>query len=258
MAIAVVHLAGLALALWGVCRAFRRFFSADDLIVPVMATGIVINLAAYIYSVLPVTWFDTREIAAVLPLGAVLAGRLLAVTLARAWLRPVLAAVLACYALALGYGVAQPAVADSEQPVVGWLEAHHLSTGLGTYTESNLITLDSGGRVAVRTVAWQLPRAVPRSYESEASWYDPRLNYANFVVINSADARPGRKGVIIPPAISSPSPGARHTPTTTRPSPYGSGTTISSPTWAAARHHCPATSTDPAAWIAATWHYCVP
>ena len=199
-AIAAVHLAGLALVLWGVCRAFRRFFSADDLIVPVMATGIVINLAAYMYSVIPVTWFDTREIAAVLPLGAVLAGRLLAGTLARAWLRPVLAGVLACYALALGYGVAQPAVAvaDSEQPVVGWLEAHHLSTGLGTYAESNVITLDSGGRVAVRTVAWQLPRAVPRNYESKASWYDPRLNYANFVVINSADAKPGSNGVIIP------------------------------------------------------------
>ena len=28
-AIAVVHLAGVALALWGVCRAFRRFFSAE-------------------------------------------------------------------------------------------------------------------------------------------------------------------------------------------------------------------------------------
>ena len=165
-----------------------------------MATGIVINLAAYMFSVIPVTWFDTREIAAVLPFGAVLAGRLLAGSLARAWLRPVLAGVLACYALALGYGVAQPAVAvaDSEQPVVGWLEAHHLSTGLGTYAESNLITLDSGGRVAVRTVAWQLPRAVPRAYESKASWYDPRLNYANFVVINSADAKPGRNGVIIP------------------------------------------------------------
>ncbi len=198
-AIAVVHLAGLTLALWGVCRAFRRFFSADDLIVPVMATGIVFNLAAYVYSVIPVTWFDTREIVAVLPLGAVLAGRLLAGTLARPWLRPVLAGALACYALALGYGVAQPSVTDGEQPVVGWLEAHHLSTGLGTYAESNLITLDSGGRVAVRTVAWQLPRAVPRNYESKASWYDPRLNYANFVVINSADAKPGRNGVIIPP-----------------------------------------------------------
>ncbi len=199
VAFAVVHLAGLALALWGFGRAFRRFFSAEDLIVPVMAMGIVFNLAAYIISVIPVTWFDTREIVVVLPFGAVLAGRLLAGTLARAWLRPVLAGVLACYALALGYGMAQPAVFDSELPVIGWLEAHHLSTGLGTYAESNLITLDSGGRVAVRTVAWQLPRAVPRAYESEASWYDPRLSYANFVVINSADARPGRNGVIIPP-----------------------------------------------------------
>ena len=198
-AIAVVHLAGLALAVWGTCRAFRRFFSADDLIAPVMATGIVINLAAYIYSVIPVTWFDTREIAAVLPFGAVLAGRLLGGTLARARLRPVLAGLLACYAFALGYGITRPAVTDSEWPVVGWLEAHHLSTGLGTYAESNLITLDSGGRVAVRALAWQLPRAVPRNYESKASWYDPRLSYANFIVINSADAKPGRNGIIIPP-----------------------------------------------------------
>ena len=74
----MVHLTGLALALWGVCRAFRRFFSASDLIVPVMATGIVINLAAYMFSIVPITWFDTREIPSVLPFGAVLAGRLLA------------------------------------------------------------------------------------------------------------------------------------------------------------------------------------
>jgi len=205
-AFAVVHLAGLALALWGVGRAFRRFFSTDELIIPVMATAIVLNLAAYIASVVPVTWFDTREIVAVLPFGAVLAGRLLASTLsgARPWLipwpvlRPVLAGLLACYAIALGYGVTQPAAHDSEEPVVGWLEAHHLSTGLGTYAESNLITMDSRGGVAVRVVAWQLPRPVPRDYESQASWYDPRLSYANFVIVNGADAKPGRNGVIIP------------------------------------------------------------
>ena len=185
----LVHLAGLALALWGVCRAFRRFFSASDLIVPVLATGIVINLAAYASSIVPVNWFDTREITPVLPFGAVLAGRLLAEPLARARLVPVLAGVLVGYVLALGYGVAQPSVAaDGEYPVVGWLEAHHLGTGLGTYIESNLITLDSGGRVAVRTVTWWPSGAVPRAYESEASWYDPRLNYANFVVINLADS----------------------------------------------------------------------
>jgi hypothetical protein len=186
VAFAVVHLAGVALALWAVCRAFRRFMSAD-LIVPVMATGIVINLAAYIPSIIPTTWFGTREIPSVLPFGAVLAGRLLAGPLARARLKPVLAGVLACYAVALGYGAAHRPVTDTEHPVVGWLEAHHLNTGLGTYTESNIITLDSGGRVAVRTVSWQPTGAVPRAYESEASWYDPRQSYANFVVENSAD-----------------------------------------------------------------------
>lgn len=185
--IAMVHLVGVALALWGVCRAFRRFFSPDDLIAPVLATAIVINVAAYAFSVVPVTLYDTREIAAVLPFGAVLAGRLLAEPLARARLVPALAGVLACYVFALGYGIAQPPVADIEQPVVGWLEAHHLYTGLGTYTEANLITLDSGGRVAIRTVTWRPSGAVPRAYESEASWYDPKLAYANFVVTNSAD-----------------------------------------------------------------------
>ena len=185
-AFAVVHLAGVALVLWGFCRAFRRFFSAD-LIVPVMATAIVVNLAAYVASVVPATWFDTREISVVLPFGAVLAGRQLAEPLIRARLQPVLAGLLACYAIALGYGVAQAPMAGTEQPIVGWLEAHHLYTGLGTYTEANLITLDSGGRVAIRTVTWQHSGAVPRAYESEASWYDPRLSYANFVVTNSAD-----------------------------------------------------------------------
>jgi hypothetical protein len=95
--------------------------------------------------------------------------------------------------------LAQPAVTDGERPVVGWLMDHHLTTGLGTYAESNLITLDSGGRAAVRAVTWWPSGAVPRAYESEASWYDPRLSYANFIVINSKDAKPGSNGIIIPP-----------------------------------------------------------
>jgi hypothetical protein len=194
-AFAVVHLAGVALALWAFLRAFRRFFSAD-LIVPLLAVGIVFNLAFYVLSVVPATWFDTREIAVVLPFGAALAGRLLAEPLTRVRLAPpLLAGVLACYVAALGYGAAQPGVvsngapvADSDAPVVGWLEAHHLHIGLGTYTEANVITLDSGGRVAIRTVTWRSSGAVPRAYESEASWYNPKLSYANFVVMNSADS----------------------------------------------------------------------
>jgi hypothetical protein len=196
IALAMVHLVGVALAAWGFFRAFRYFYDPGDLISPVLATAIVINVVAYVLSVVPVGVFDTREILAVLPFGAVLAGRMVPAQLARVprRLKPTLAcasaAVLACYAAALGYGAAQSPVADSEQAIVPWLEAHHLTTGLGTYNESNLITMDSGGRVAVRTVSWQSNGNVPRSFESNADWFDPRHNFANFIVTNTADTTP--------------------------------------------------------------------
>jgi hypothetical protein len=198
IALAVVHLVGVALAAWGFFRAFRYFFDPADLISPVLATAITINVAAYVVSVIPVGVFDTREIVAVLPFGAVLAGRMVPGRLAGVprRLKPALAwasaGVLACYLAALAYGAAQPSVTDSGQAIVPWLEAHHLTTGLGTYIESNLITLDSGGRVAVRTVSWQFSGNVPRSFESNADWFDPRHNFANFIVTNTADTTPNR------------------------------------------------------------------
>ena len=198
VALAAVHLVGVALAAWGFFRAFRYFFDPSDLISPVLATAIAVNVAAYVVSVIPVGVFDTREIVAVLPFGAVLAGRMVPGRLAGVprRLKPALAwasaGVLACYLAALGYGAAQPPVADNEQAIVPWLEAHHLTTGLGTYNEANLITLDSGGRVAVRTVSWQFSGNVPRSFESNADWFDPRHNFANFIVTNTADTTPNR------------------------------------------------------------------
>jgi hypothetical protein len=196
----VVHLAGLALAVWGFFRAFRHFFDPADLISPVLATAIVINIAAYVPSIVSARVWDSREIVAVLPFGAVLAGRMVPGQLAGLprRLRPALACaaagVLACYLAALGYGAAQSPVADSEQAIVPWLQARHLTTGLGTYNEANLITLDSRGRVAVRTVSWQSDGDVPRSFESRADWFDPRHNYANFIVTNTADTTPNRDG----------------------------------------------------------------
>src|SRR6201994_3487533 len=200
VALAAVHLVGVALAAWGFFRAFRFFFDPADLISPVLATAIAVNVAAYVVSVIPVGVFDTREIVAVLPFGAVLAGRMVPGRLAGVprRLEPALACasagVLACYLAALGYGAAQSPVADSEQEIVPWLQAHHLTTGLGTYNEANLITLGSGGRIAIRTVSWGFDRDVPRLFESNADWYDPRHNYANFIVTNTADTTPNRDG----------------------------------------------------------------
>ena len=83
VALAAVHLVGVALAVWGLFRAFRYFFDPDDLVSPVLATAIVVNVAAYSVSIVSGGLFDAREILAVLPFGAVLAGRMVPGTLGR-------------------------------------------------------------------------------------------------------------------------------------------------------------------------------
>jgi hypothetical protein len=188
LAIALVHVAGLALVAWAVARALRRFFRCYDLLVQVLTVAILVNLAAYLFSTLPYdNIWDTRQIAAVLPFGAVLAGRLLAGDLIRAKLVPVLGVVLACYAAALGFSAAQPLVPAHDLALADWLVAHNLQTGLSVYDESNVTTLESDGRVQVLPAAWEPAEAVPRAYQSDASWYDPRLHYADFVVNTGID-----------------------------------------------------------------------
>jgi hypothetical protein len=194
-AIAVLHLAGLALAAWALCRALRRFARTDDLLVQVLTVGILADVAAFAFSSLPRTIWDTRQISAVLPFGAALAGRLLAGDLLRAKLVPALAVLLACYTAALGFDAAQPDIPAHDQALADWLVAHHFTYGLSNYYEGNITTLDSGGRVHLVTVSWGAHKSVPRAYQSESSWYDPQLHYANFVVNTGADQPPA----IIPP-----------------------------------------------------------
>ena len=186
-ALALLHLAGLALAAWALVRALRRFFRGDDLVVQVLALGILADVAAFAFSSLPFSLWDTRQVSVALPFGAVLAGRLLAGDLLRLRLAPALAVVLACYAAALGFDVAQPSVPAYDQPLAGWLVEHGFSYGLSNYYTGNITTLDSGGRVHLVAVSWGADKSVPRAYQSDSSWYDPRLHYANFVVNNSAD-----------------------------------------------------------------------
>jgi hypothetical protein len=194
-ALAVLHLAGLGLAAWALARALRRFFRTDDLLVQVLAVGILTDLAAFVFSSLPRTIWDTRQISAVLPFGAVLAGRLLAGDLLRARLVPALAVVLACYTAALGFDAAQHDIPAHDQSLADWLVAHDFSYGLSNYFEGNITTLDSGGHVHLVAVSWGAHKSVPRAYQSQSSWYDPRLHYANFVVNTSADQPPA----VIPP-----------------------------------------------------------
>jgi len=182
---AAVHLAGFAMAGWGFCIAVRRFFRADALVEAVCVAAIVINVAAYLVGVQAVNIASTREIAPVLPLGAVLAGRLLGERLLAPRLVPVAAAVLAGYAAMLGYAAAQPAPAPQYADLTAWLRAHHLTSGVSGYSQANIVTAESGGAISLRPVVAAGRYVAPRGWESDRSWFDPARHAANFLVLSS-------------------------------------------------------------------------
>jgi hypothetical protein len=183
----VLHVVGVFLAAWATCLAALRFLRDRDLVAQLLVAGIAVNLAVYVLSTKANTVTQTREIAAVLPLSAALAGRLLGGRLL-AGLRPAAALaplllVLAGYLAGLGYELSQPPVPAQNQQLTSWLAARHLHTGLSSYWESNVVTLTSGDQVQIRTVSVQRGRLIASHLESNAQWYDPRLANANFVVL---------------------------------------------------------------------------
>jgi hypothetical protein len=186
-ALAAIHLAGLSLAVWAASRAIRRFFACDDMITQVLTVAIVVNLAAYVLSRLPDSYWANREIAPVLPFGAVLAGRVLAGRLIRARLLPALAVVACCYLIALGYGVTRPQAPAANQALADWLGAHRLTAGLGSYAEGNSVTLDSHGAILLTAPAWFPYGVWPGGHEAKSADFDPRLHDANFVVTTARD-----------------------------------------------------------------------
>ncbi|HEY2265960.1 MAG TPA: hypothetical protein VGI96_25290 [Streptosporangiaceae bacterium] len=199
LAFSLLHLAGVALVAWALWRVARHFWSWPDMISQILLLAMVVNVAAYVPSTLAnATDLNAREFAIVLPYGAVLAGRTLAAGLLAAR-RPAPSAgqgrpaplagragvaigaiVLAGYAASLGWAAAQPAVPAMNARLVTFLQAHHLTSGIGGYWESSAVTVGSDGAVTIRAV---LPGTLaPDLWEAKASWYDPGSRQANFLV----------------------------------------------------------------------------
>jgi hypothetical protein len=197
--VTLLHLVGVFLAGWGTWLAARHFLRDRDRVAQVLVAAIVINLGAYLLSSKPYVITNTREIVAVLPFAAVLAGRLLAGRLIAAKMVPVLLVVLLCYLAGFGYEITRPQVPAQNQRLVSWLEHHHLRTGLSGYWQSNVVTLASGGRVQIRTVSAHAGRIGPDEYEAKASWYDPARSSANFVVL--FPGIPGYPGFTVATAV---------------------------------------------------------
>ena len=180
----LLHVVGVALLVWAICVAAWRFLAGRDLIAELLVAGVAINLVTYVISTQAVDATSTREIAAVLPLSAALAGRLLAGRLTASRLVPLLAIVAVGYLAGMVYEVSQPAAPAQNQRLEAWLAARHLHTGLSGYWESGVVTLASGNRVQIRqVVVTPGGRLIPSNVESDWAWYDPAHNSANFVVL---------------------------------------------------------------------------
>ncbi len=193
-----LHLAGAVVVACGLGVGLARIFRSGELIVPVFAVAIVLNLGAYLISAHAQDLLGSREMAGVLPLGAVLAGRVLGdrgaawTRTARGWFVPALAVLAAGYLATLGYGAAQAPVPAENQPLASWLLAHRLTDGLASYWQADSTTVASRRRLVVSAVVPDArDRLVPYLWETDDANYDPARHYANFVVADGPGARPG-------------------------------------------------------------------
>jgi hypothetical protein len=204
LVLAFLHLASVLVVGWALVRVARRFFRIS-LVDQVLAVAIVLNVVLYLLS--NAATEAAHEVAIIVPFGAALAARVLTRRI-----RPVNGAIatdgdqdpassgptrrirlagilvagtlLAGYGAGFGYELTQPSAPPANTEVASWLETHHLSYGLSGYWTSSSVTVDSDNRVQVRALMqFTMKRDL---WMSNVGWYDPKLHYANFIVLDSA------------------------------------------------------------------------
>jgi hypothetical protein len=170
-----------------------------------LCVAIVVNLGVYLVSTLPST-YSPREIAAVLPCGAVLAARARVpgrIVVAREARRAAAAAGLAALLPLTAAAVTLPAVTAPAVPLAAWLEAHRLTYGIAGYWDASAVTLQSGNKIQVRAVVstkgqvtmaeeaaepagqlWGAGKIRPFYWETKPDWYDASAHDATFVIAN--------------------------------------------------------------------------
>jgi hypothetical protein len=223
-------LAGAALAAGIASLCARR----ADRVAQVIVVAILILLVVGGFSTLLRSRSYVHEVAILLPLGAALAGRVLAPLAGRlpARLRSAslpglafplrspgpdaarrrtvkigalaLVAWLAINLAELCYAATWPAQQPSQQAVAAWLAAHHERDGLAGYWQAASTTVTSGGQVLVAAIT--LPaapaagqpgtdQAAAYRWESSADWYEPARHDATFVIAVTDPAAPGGGGL---------------------------------------------------------------
>jgi hypothetical protein len=187
----IAHLIAVVLVVWAVVRAARRVFAEDDLALQVLTASFLVLLAAFFFGYRT----GAREAVGLLPIGAVLAGRMLPARLFELKLVPALVAVLALYGLSLAHTDSDTAFPSPDQPLASFLLKNHLTYGLSTsWYSSNGVTLYSQDKVKARDVRTLSDgRLVRLRWNTKASWYSARAHDATFAILNPcSSALPAR------------------------------------------------------------------
>jgi hypothetical protein len=148
-----------------------------------LCVAIVINIAAYVFSTMPVQ-SNARELIGVVPCGAILAARALIPErfLSAARSRAFAAVAVAAAVLPLAAAATMPTGTGPAPPLAAWLQARGLRYGVAGYWNASAITLQSGGRVQVRAVEPRYFGFAAYDWETKIDWYYPSRNYANFAI----------------------------------------------------------------------------
>jgi hypothetical protein len=126
---------------------------------------------------------NAHDLLLLLPCGAVLAAR--ALTPERIRGTAAIAAVTATAliaALPLAYAARRPNFPNAKAPLVAFLEAHHLTTGLSNYDDGPTTMVLARNRIKLIDVHMGYSTISPWHFEAKTSWYDPSLHDATFVV----------------------------------------------------------------------------
>ena len=187
------------------------FFTARmDRVTQIVAAAAAATLAAGIFGTVLPDLAHAHEVAILLPLGAVLAGRMLPPLASARWLPGRAAAIalgtwLAVGLAALCFAASRPPAQPTNQQLANWLVAHHYTNGLAGYWQSNSTTVASGGKVQVTPITYAATGQW--SWESSADWYQAGDRRADFVV---AVTDPTATGYVTtaaaPPVIRRPRP----------------------------------------------------
>jgi hypothetical protein len=186
-----LHWIGLGLAAAGLAVAIATFFlSRTDRVTQIVAAATVATLVAGVFGTLIQSLAYAHEVAILLPLGAVLAGRMLPPLVPARWraahgalitaiVAPVLAAWLAANLAALCFAASWAPGPAPEQQLVSWLASRHYTDGLAEYWQGSTTTVASGGSILVAPITPVTFEV--RRWESSFGWYDTTRR-PNFVI----------------------------------------------------------------------------